>query len=208
MDIQLASITPYGGITVMLPAALVITGWLWMTRSRRSALLWIATLFAVYSVVAASKILFKGWGVALESLGIYVLSGHAMNTCLVLMVGLSLLARQLHQALRWPAALFGLVLGWMFSIYCVAPFIHPLPEAVAGAMLGSLAACLFLFGLENTQPGRIPSAALLVGLLLIAFNATTPKYTAESILDRISIKLSGANQAFRAPDWRVPVEPL
>ncbi|WP_422765418.1 hypothetical protein [Pseudomonas maioricensis] len=208
MDIQLASITPYGGITVMLPAALVITGWLWMTRSRRSALLWIATVFAVYSIVAVSKILFKGWGVALESLGIYVLSGHAMNTCLVLTVGLSLLARQVHPLLNWPAAAIGLAVGWMFSIYCVAPFIHPLPEAVAGALLGSLAACLFLLGLENIQPGRIPSAALLVGLLLIAFNATTPKYTAESILDRISMRISGAEQVFRAPEWRVPEQPL
>lgn len=208
MDIQLASITPYGGITVMLPAALVITGWLWMTRSRRSALLWIATVFAVYAIVAASKILFKGWGVALESLGIYVLSGHAMNTCLVLTVGLSLLVRQLHPALRWPAALLGLTLGWLFSIYCVAPFIHPLPEAIAGALLGSLAACLFLLGLENFQPDRIPSAALLVGLLFIAFTAATPKYTAESILDHISLRISGAEQVFRAPEWRVPTEPL
>ncbi|WP_455567064.1 hypothetical protein [Pseudomonas caspiana] len=208
MDIQLASLTQYGGITVMLPAAIVIIGWLWMTRSRRSALLWVATVFAVYTIVAVSKILFKGWGVALESLGIYVLSGHAMNTCLVLTVGLSLIARQLHPALRWPAAALGLAVGWLFSIYCVAPFIHPLPEAIAGALLGSLAACLFLLGLENIQPGRIPSAALVVGLLFIAFNATTPKYTAESILDRISMRISGAGQVFRAPEWRVPQEPL
>lgn len=208
MDIQLATITPYGGITVMLPAALVITGWLWMTRSRRSALLWVATLLAVYSIVAVSKILFKGWGVALESLGIYVLSGHAMNTCLVLTVALSLLARQVHLLLRWPAAGLGLILGWAFSVYCVAPFIHPLPEAIAGAFLGSMAACLFLLGLENIQPGRIPSGALVLGLLFIAFNATTPKYTAESILDHISLRFSGAHKVFRAPEWRVPVEPL
>ena len=150
MDLKLAiMLTPYGGITVMLPAALVITGWLWLSRSRRSALLWMATLFVVYSLVVASKILFKGWGVAMESIGIYVLSGHAMNTCLVLTGGLSLLARQVHAGLRWPAALLGLTLGWVFSVYCVAPYIHPLPEAVAGALLGSLAACVFLLGLEK-----------------------------------------------------------
>ncbi|WP_343073044.1 hypothetical protein [Pseudomonas folii] len=208
MDIHLASLTPYGGITVMLPAAIVITGWLWLTRSRRSALLWMATVFAVYSIVAVSKILFKGWGVALESLGVYVLSGHAMNTCLVLTVGLSLLARQVHPVLSWPAAAFGLTVGWLFSIYCVAPFIHPLPEAIAGALLGSLAAGFFLLGLENFQPGRIPSAAVVIGLLFIAFNATTPKYTAESILDRISMRISGAGQVYKAPEWRVPGEPL
>ena len=204
MDLKLAiMLTPYGGITVMLPAALVITGWLWLSRSRRSALLWMATLFVVYSLVVASKILFKGWGVAMEGLGIYVLSGHAMNTCLVLTVGLSLLARQVHAGLRWPAALLGLTLGWVFSVYCVAPYIHPLPEAVAGALLGSLGACVFLLGLENFRPGRIPSAAVVVGLLFIAISTTTTKYTAESILDRISVKMSGADRAFKQPEWRV-----
>jgi hypothetical protein len=208
LNIELATITPYGGITVMLPAALVIGAWLWLTRSRRSALLWGATLFVVYSVVVTSKILFKGWGVALESLGIYVLSGHATNTCLVLTVGLSLLARQWHPALRWPAAALGLMGGWAFSIYCVAPFIHPLPEAVAGALLGSLGACVFLLGLDNIRPGRIPSAAVLAGLLFIAISTTTTKYTAETFLDHISVKMSGAGQVFRQPDWRVPIEPL
>lgn len=204
MDLELAIfLTPYGGITVMLPAALVITGWLWMTRSRRSALLWIATLLVVYSTVVASKILFKGWGVAVESLGIYVLSGHAMNSCLVLTVGLSLLARQWHAALRWPGAMLGLALGWTFSVYCVAPYIHPLPEAIAGALLGSVGACVFLFGLENIRPGRIPSAAVVVGLLFIAISTTTTKYTAESILDRISVRISGADKAFKQPEWRV-----
>ncbi|MDG6404555.1 hypothetical protein QCD79_31910, partial [Pseudomonas quasicaspiana] len=43
--------------------------------------------------------------------------------------------------------------------------------------------------LEIFQTGRIPSAALVIGLLFIAFNATTPKYTAESILDRISMRI-------------------
>ncbi len=205
---NLHTLTPYGGITVMLPAVLVITAWLWTTRSHRSALLWIATVVVAYSIVITSKILFKGWGVAIESLGIYVFSGHAMNTCLVLIVGLSLLARQLHQALRWPAAALGLALGWAFSIFCVAPFIHPLPEAIAGALVGSLAALVFLLGLENIRPGRIPSSALVAGLLLIAFSSTTTKYTAESLLDRISMKMSGADSAFRAPDWRTPAEPL
>jgi len=205
---NLHTLTPYGGITVMLPAVLVITAWLWTTRSHRSALLWIATVVVAYSIVITSKILFKGWGVAIESLGIYVFSGHAMNTCLVLIVGLSLLARQLHPALRWPAAALGLTLGWAFSIFCVAPFIHPLPEAIAGALVGSLAALVFLLGLENIRPGRIPSSALVAGLLLIAFSSTTTKYTAESLLDRISMKMSGAGAAFRPPDWRTPAEPL
>ncbi|MFJ4143217.1 hypothetical protein [Pseudomonas sp. NPDC089734] len=198
----LQALTPYGGISVMLPAALVIGGWLWTTRSRAAALLWGLTLLVTYSIVVASKILFKGWGVALDSLGIYVLSGHAMNTSLVLTVGASLLARQVHHRLRWPAAGLGLLLGWLFSLYCVAPFIHPLAEAVAGALLGSLAACVFLICLESHASARIPSAAVVAGLLFIAISSTTTQYNAEKLLDRISMKMSGAQEAFRQPDWR------
>lgn len=200
--------TPYGGITVMLPAALVIGAWLWTARSRRSALLWAATIFVAYSAVVISKVLFKGWGVAIESLGIYVLSGHAMNTCLILTVGLSLLARQRSRPLRWPGALLGLSLGWLYSVFCVAPLIHPLAEAVAGALLGSLAACVFLLYLENQTARRIPSSAVLAGLLFIAISSTTTQYNAERLLDRISVKMSGSERAFKQPDWRVPVQAL
>ncbi|QHF03858.1 hypothetical protein N015_16125 [Pseudomonas asturiensis] len=201
-------ITPYGGITVMLPAALVIGAWLWTARSKRSAMLWGATIFFAYSTVVLSKVLFKGWGMAIESLGIYVLSGHAMNTCLILTVSLSLLARQLNHRLRWAGATLGLTLGWLYSVFCVAPFIHPLAEAIAGALVGSLAASAFLLGLEGHAPRRIPSSAVVVGLLFIAISSTTTKYNAERLLDRISVKISGSERAFKQPDWRAPAEPL
>jgi hypothetical protein len=204
----LQTFTPYGGISVMLPAALVIAVWLWTTRSRRSAVLWGFTLLVTYSVVVVSKVLFKGWGVALESLGIYVLSGHAMNMCLMLPVGLSLLARQIRPVLRWPAAALGLVLGGLFATFCVAPFIHPLPEALAGAMLGGTAALLFLASLENLATGRIPSAAVVAGLLFIAISSNATQLNAERLLDRISMKISGSDQAFRQPDWRTASEPF
>lgn len=198
----LQTLTPYGGISVMLPAALVIAVWLWTTRSHRSAALWGVTVLMTYSLVVISKILFKGWGVAVESLGIYVLSGHAMNMCLMLPVGLSLLARQICFSWRWPAAGIGLMLGGLFAMYCVAPFIHPLPEALAGAVLGGVGACVFLAGLENLQAGRIPSAAVLAGLLFIAISSNATSLNAERLLDRISVKMSGADRAFRQPDWR------
>lgn len=204
----LQTLTSYGGISVMLPAALVIGGWLWTMRSRRSALLWSATLLVSYCVVATSKVLFKGWGVALESLGIYVLSGHAMNMCLMLPVGLSLLARQVRPSLRWLAAGLGLLLGVLFAVFCVAPFIHPLPEAIAGALLGGGAACTFLACLERHSGGKIPSSAVATGLLFILISGTTTQFNAEKLLDRISMKISGSDQAFRQPDWRAPTEPL
>lgn len=204
---RLAELTLYGGITVMLPTALVVAGWLWFSKSREAALLWGATLFFSYAIVGASKILFKGWGVGLEKFDIAVISGHAMNSCLVITVVLSLLARQISQGLRWPAAGVGLLLTWWFSINCVAPYLHPLPEAVAGAFLGTSAACLFLYLLESREAQTISSGALALGLLLIALNTLTTKHTAEGLLDQIAISLSGQEKAFKQPHWRLKPGP-
>jgi hypothetical protein len=158
---ELAQITPYGGITVMIPAALVIGAWLWFSASRRSALLWAATLLGVYVIVGFSKILFKGWGIGLHSLNIAVISGHAMNTCLVVTVTLSLLARQISPSLRWPAALLGLVLGWLFAIFCVAPFISstrckkPSPARYSAPSLPAFF-CTAWKKTQNSERSRMP----------------------------------------------------
>ena len=190
-------IVQYAGITVMFPAALVIAAWLWVGASKRIAFVWVAVLVSAYLVVGASKILFKGWGIGLHDLGIAVFSGHAMNACLVFTVMLNLLCKQLDHRLRWPVLGAGLVATWWFAIHYVAHTIHPLPEAIAGALIGSVAACVFLFSLKKNTLGKIPRPALVMGLaVVLAFNAM-PKYTAERLLDHIAITLSGADQAFR-----------
>ncbi|KAB0493304.1 MULTISPECIES: hypothetical protein [Pseudomonas] len=190
-------IVQYAGITVMFPAALVIAAWLWVGASKRIAFVWVAVLVSAYLVVGASKILFKGWGIGLHDLGIAVFSGHAMNACLVFTVMLNLLCQQLDHRLRWPVLGAGLVATWWFAIHYVAHTIHPLPEAIAGALIGSVAACVFLFSLKKNTLGKIPRPALVMGLAVVLVFNSMPKYTAERLLDHIAITLSGADQAFR-----------
>lgn len=187
----------------MFPAAIIIAVWLrysipWALRT------WVMTVGLTYSIVALSKLLFKGWGLAFQYMDIAVLSGHAMNTCLMLIVGLSLIARQFNPALRWPAALTGVLLGGVFSAYCVAPYIHPLNEALAGAVLGMIAALGFLWRIEPGQV-KVPPAFIGAGLVALLACAQMPKYNAELLLNRVAVSLSGAEQAHREPDWRVGV---
>lgn len=198
-----AELAQYGGITAMFPAAIIIAVWLrysipWALRT------WVMTVGLTYSIVALSKLLFKGWGLAFQYMDIAVLSGHAMNTCLMLIVGLSLIARQFNPALRWPAALTGVLLGGVFSAYCVAPYIHPLNEALAGAVLGMIAALGFLWRIEPGQV-KVPPAFIGAGLVALLACAQMPKYNAELLLNRVAVSLSGAEQAHREPDWRVGV---
>ena len=169
-------IVQYAGITVMFPAALVIAAWLWLGASRKIALLWLGVLVTAYLVVGVSKILFKGWGVGLHDLGIAVFSGHAMNACLVFTVLLNLLCQQLDQRLRWPALGVGLLATWWFAINYVALTIHPLPEAIAGALIGSVAACVFVFSLRQYNVSHVPRPALTLGLAVVMAFSCMPKF--------------------------------
>ncbi|MCS4311676.1 MULTISPECIES: hypothetical protein [unclassified Pseudomonas] len=196
-----AELAQYGGITVMIPAALVIAVWLrystpWALRA------WIITLGITYSIVAASKLLFKGWGLSFQHLDIAVISGHAMNTCLMVTVATSVLARQFNLAWRWPAALAGSVISIGFSAYCVAPYIHPLNEALAGAALGATAAIVFLWRVD-AAPIKVSPAFIGGGLVFLLVCALVPKYNAELLLNRVAVILSGADQAHQEPAWRL-----
>ncbi|WP_321864710.1 hypothetical protein [Pseudomonas paraveronii] len=157
-----AELAHYGGITVMIPAALVIAVWL-RYSSPQAFRWWVVTVTCTYSIVAFSKLLFKGWGVSFQHLDIAVLSGHAMNTCLMVTVAMSLIARQFNLAFRWPAALAGLIATGWFSAYCVAPYIHPLNEALAGGLLGAVAALAFLWRID-VAPVNVPPSLIGAGL--------------------------------------------
>ncbi|AOE68683.1 hypothetical protein A7317_17265 [Pseudomonas fluorescens] len=190
----------YGGITVMIPAALMIAVWLWYSAPQAFKW-WIITVASTYSIVAFSKLLFKGWGVSFQTLDIAVLSGHAMNTCLMVTVALSLIARQFNYAWRWPATLVGLSLTVGFSAYCVAPYIHPLNEALAGALLGAVAAVAFLWRIDVVRVNVSPSL-IGGGLVFLSLCALVPKYNAETLLNHVAVTVSGAQQAHQEPAWR------
>jgi hypothetical protein len=200
-----AELAHYGGITVMIPAAIIIAVWLryskpWALRT------WVMTVGVTYSIVAVSKLLFKGWGISFQYVDIAVLSGHAMNTCLMLTVGSSLVARQFNSAWRWPAAVAGILISAGFSAYCVAPYIHPLNEALAGAALGISAAIGFLWRIEPAEI-KVPPAFIGGGLVLLLACALVPKYNAELLLNRVAVSLSGAEQAHQEPSWRLDTAP-
>lgn len=194
----------YAGITVMFPAALVVALWLWAASGRRASLEWLLTLAVAYGVVGLSKIAFKGWGIGLPALDIAVLSGHAMNTSLVVIVSLSLLARQIDPRWRWPVAGAAMLWTWWFAVTCVAPFIHPVSEAIAGALIGSAGAGLFLRRLEGFEVRRLTAPTLAAGLMLMFIAASLPKYTAEHLLNHFAMSLSGADRPHLMPTWRSP----
>ena len=164
--------------------------------------MWGISLLFAYGVVGASKVLFKGWGVGLQTLDISVISGQAMNATLILTVGLSLMARQYHTQLRWPAAALGQSIGWWFGIVCVTKNAHPLSEAIAGCLLGAIVACAFLYRIERIELQRLHWTAIACGLLLIGATTTITRFPVENWLDQLAISISGEDKAIEHAGWR------
>lgn len=184
----------------MIPAALVIAVWLWYSGPRVLKW-WMMTVTCTYCIVAFSKLLFKGWGVSLQHLDIAVLSGHAMNTSLMVPVAMSLVARRINPDWRWPAAAGGLLTTGWFSAYCVSPYIHPLNEALAGGFLGGAAAIAFLWRLDAVDV-RVSPSLIGGGVVILLLSALVPKYNAEVLLNHMAIVVSGADKAHQEPSWR------
>ena len=114
---------------------------------------------------------------------------------------LSLLLRQIDHGLRLLAVGAGLLSTWWFSVQYVGQTIHPLAEAVAWAIVGSAAACVFLFRLEKKDVRKIPLPVLGRGLAVILLITSIPKYTVEGVLNSLAVTLSGAEKAFMQPHW-------
>ncbi len=122
-----------------------------------------------------------------------------MNTCLMVTVAMSLIARQFNLAFRWPAAIAGLIATGWFSAYCVAPYIHPSNEALAGGLLGAVAALAFLWRIDVAQVDVSPSL-IGAGLVVVLLSALAPKYNAERLLNHLAVSVSGgATPPTRSP---------
>lgn len=195
-----AEIGRYADLSVMFPAAVVIALWLLFGRSPRATLTWLAVLGSSYALVAASKLAFKGWGTGIRSLDFTVISGQSMNATLMLSVLLSLLARQLRPSLLWPGALAGLAIGGWFALFQIRS--HPLSEACAGYLLGALAACIFLFRLERLDLVKLHPLPIALGIGLIGYAATLPRWPVEVWLDHIATFISGNEEVFTPWGWR------
>ncbi|GAB3395268.1 phosphoesterase [Azotobacter armeniacus] len=197
-----AGLTRLSDLSIMLPAAGVIAVWLLAGKSPGAVRAWLITLLACYLPVAVSKLAFKGWGFGIRSLDLTVISGQAMNATLMLVVLASLLARQIRPGWRWPAALAALAVAWWYGLFQIAAATHPLSEAIAGCLLGTVGACLFLRRLEGFAQRRVPAFLLALGLLAIAAATYAPRLPVEVWLDRVAVLVSGKQRAFTAEHWQ------
>ena len=176
------TITFIGDSVVLLPAAALLLVWMMLGCAWRMAFWW-SLLFGVgMTLVAATKIVFIGWGVGLGHFDYTGLSGHAMRAAAVLpILGWALQA-------GWPdrdngksrllTIAIGVAAGILVSISRVVLHEHSVSEAIFGWALGSVAAFAFI-ALAQTlaRPRRNPWIVALAMIAMLPASHAEPAPT-------------------------------
>ena len=194
------AITNLGNISILLPFALLITFLLWLPAStRRLCVVWLATVVVVETIVAATKVLFMGWRLGIESLDFTGLSGHTTLSLLVWPVAFSLFLGH-KDALRALGVAFGFLLASVIAVSRLEIHAHSVAEVVFGGILGAAVSSLFLVRYRRLfQLVALPRwlAITLILPLAIGYGHAVPT---ESILGGVARILSGHSYVYTRAD--------
>jgi hypothetical protein len=152
-----------GDVALTFPAAAAITALLLVWRAWRMAFWW-SLLFTVgIGAVAASKIVFLGWGALLPGLCFKALSGHAAGATAVFPTLFYLFLHGCRPELRYAGVAAGIALGGVVTTLLIVLGHHSAAEAIAGCVIGALVS---VGGIRLA--GVLPPVRPLLGLLSFA----------------------------------------
>jgi membrane-associated phospholipid phosphatase len=195
-----------GSATLVWPLAVALGFLLWRDQVKWVGVArWGLALALASVIVAVTKVLFYGWGTGIRAWNLTSFSGHATLATGLWPVALAALAGQSRWG-RWLGALCGLGLGLAIAVSRVALQAHPVSEALAGVLLGSLVAGVGLAALNNRQPPAKLRHVLAVGVavaaLLLAAGRWVPHLPSEDWFQRLGVALSGRDGPVDREQWQ------
>jgi membrane-associated phospholipid phosphatase len=158
--------TNLGDAAITLPVAAICAGWIALFDVRL-ACRWIGALAAGMALVGATKIIYAGWGLSIQTSDFRVVSGHTMLSTSVWIVTITLQLKWWRQ----PPILgivAGMAIGLLTGISRVVGHSHSLPEVISGWVLGVLVAAIFLRAATGIQFERFRPVWSTISLLLVA----------------------------------------
>jgi len=159
-----------GDLRLTLALAAAVFVWLLAAQAYRVAVYWCLAAGSAFGVVAASKIMYMGWGLQVSLVDFKALSGHAAGAAAVLPVVLYLVSKSYGHNKNF----FALLGGWLLSVAVACALVineeHSASEAFAGWSCGTLASSGTLMKMRKTriQPPHASLAGALVTAVLIS----------------------------------------
>jgi membrane-associated phospholipid phosphatase len=195
-----------GALNVTGPLALCIAAWLVGARSWRPALTWCVLFGAALGLAAGSQVAFIGWGVGIQSLGFTGFSGHATRAAAVFPVMLFLLFEWAGGRSQRAAALAGAMMAIGVAVARVKIGAHTPSEAVAGWMLGSAFATVFMLS-ARTFRDNSPQPLLIGILATVVMLPTIGAVKSHQLLTGAALILSGHDRVYLRQEWRPASRP-
>jgi membrane-associated phospholipid phosphatase len=200
------SITRLGGAGLTLPLAVTIALWLALGYTWRLAAGWLAILAAAISVVALTKIAFLGWGVGVREWDFTGVSGHAMLSSAVYPVGLFLTLLPARASVRVLGVAFGMAAGVAVGLSRVVLDAHSPSEAIAGCIIGALAAVLFVWWAWGARPGKLSAVPVAVSLLMLTVALHDVRVPTQRWITHVALHLSGRERPYIRARWKAGLE--
>ncbi len=184
----------------MFPHALLIAAWLLMRPvTRRSGWIWLVVVLTDAGAVAASKVLYMGWGLHPPGLDFIGLSGHSALSFLIWPVVGTLAAGCARPGLR-----AGALLALAVAVSRLVLHAHTPSEAVLGGLWGALLAAIFLW--LTRWPVAVPAAGrwIALSLLLPRVAAYGQTFPSNPLLGWVALRLSGHTAIYTRRELEVP----
>lgn len=203
------TITNFGSAAVTVPAAAALTVWLLAARAWRTAFIWVALFGTGALVVAASKVMFLGWGLGVRELDFTGVSGHTMLAATVYPVIAWLLLRRL----AWPWRVLGMAFATAGSVAVgvsrVALSAHSVSEAVAGCVVGFIVCAAFAWLTRHDDAPNLKTLPMAASLFVLVMWLHGERVPTQRWITHIALNLSGRDHPFRRASWhaRKPVVP-
>lgn len=202
------SITRLGGAGLTLPLAVAIALWLALGYSWRLAAGWLAIIGAAAGLVTLTKIAFLGWGVGVREWNFTGVSGHAMLSTAVYPVAFFLTLLPARTSVRLLGVVCGVAAGLTVGLSRVVLSAHSPSEAVAGCIVGALAAVLFIWWAWDAKAGKLSAVPVAVSLLMLAVALHDVRVPTQHWITHIALHLSGRDRPFIRARWKAGHEAL
>lgn len=196
------SITRLGGAGLTLPLAIAIALWLAIGYSQRLALGWLVIVGAAAGLVTLTKIAFLGWGVGIREWDFTGVSGHAMLSTAVYPVAFFLTLLRARAGIRLAGVACGLAAGVAVGLSRVVLSAHSPSEAVAGCIVGALAAMLFIWWAWDAKPSKLSAVPIAVSLLMLTAALHDVRVPTQYWITHIALHLSGRDRPFIRARWK------
>ncbi len=183
-----------GEAQILLPAALVLAGWLWHREGTRVlAQRWLALIAVAALATTVTKVAFIGWGIGSAALDFTGVSGHAMFAAAVYptLARLSMAgAPPARQRIAW---LIGSATALLIAYSRIEVHAHSWSEVLAGLVVGG-AVSAWAWRFTELRAAALPRVPLWlpasVALWLALTPVQAPASTTHDMVTRLALTLS------------------